>query len=498
MLFSVTSVSPWFTLFRCQALTEPLTPAPRGAPSPSHMPLLWLAVGVALILVLVTVAKLDAFFALVLASFAVGLLNGMDLLGVLRSVLGGIGTTLGNVALILVLGTMLGALVDSSGAAHVITSRLTSAFGVRRIQLAMALTGLLVGLPMLYNAGFLLLIPLVYAVAAATGLSLVRVGVPLAAALSVAHGFTPPHPAPTFVAFAYGADVNLTLLAGIAAAVPACLVGGVLFARWLPETGPVPAAMERLRARPLPASPPGFATSVLIILVPVMLMLLGAVVDVVAGTAGVDPMRADGTGRAQLEAAVPDPGLRAIVTAAKFLGNANVALLVAVLVALWVLGVRRGRTMPALMQELGAAVGAIAMILLVIAAGGAFSQVLRDAGVAQYVTTQAAGLRWNPLLLAFGVASLLRFAVGSATVAGMTTAGIMAPAIAASGTRPELMVLATGAGSLMFSHFNDTGFWMFKEYFGLTIRETFATWSVMEMIVAIVGLLVALLLQAVL
>ena len=461
------------------------------------MPLLWLGVAVLLVLLLVTVAKLDAFFALLFAAFAVGLLNGLDLLGVLRSVLAGIGATLGSVALILVFGTMLGSLVGSSGAAHVITSRLTARFGRRHIQLAMALTGLLVGLPMLYNAGFLLLIPLVYAVAASTGLSLVYVGVPLAAALSVTHGFTPPHPAPTFVSFVYGADINRTLLAGLVAAVPACLLGGVVFARMLPDRA-MGTPATRTDAPATAASAPGFATSVAVILVPVLLMLLGAVVDVLAGTAGIDPMRADGDVRAQLAAAVPDPALRALVVAGKFLGNANVALLVAVLVALLVLGVRRGRAMPDLMRELGGAVGSIAMILLVIAAGGAFSQVLRDAGVAKYVAAQAAGLQWNPLVLAFGVASLLRLAVGSATGAGMTTAGIMAPAVAASGVRPELMVLATGAGSLMFSHFNDTGFWMFKEYFGLSIRDTFATWSVMEMIVALVGLAAALAMQAVL
>jgi H+/gluconate symporter-like permease len=185
------------------------------------------------------------------------------------------------------------------------------------------------------------------------------------------------------------------------------------------------------------------------------------------------------------------------VLSLKFCGNANVALMVAVFVALYTLGIRRGRRLAELMPSLGQAAAGIAMILLVIAAGGAFSQVLRDAGVGDYVARYAAGLRLNPVLLAFGVASLLRLAVGSATVAGMTTAGLIAPTLAASGASPELMVLATGAGSLMFSHFNDTGFWMFKEYFNLSIPETLATWSVMEMIVALVGLGMVLLMQAV-
>ena len=466
------------------------------------MPLLWVAVGVALMLALVSWAKLDAFFALLLTCFAVGLLEGMDLLAVLASVLKGLGATLGGVTLILVLGAMLGALVDSSGAARVITERLTARFGRQGVQLAMALTGLIVGLPMLYNAGFLLLIPLVYAVASATGLPLVYVGLPLASALSVTHGFLPPHPAPTFIAFAYGADVGRTLLLGFVAAGPACLVGGVLLARLLPAARRgVPAARgdgASADARgDLAVTPPSFATSVGTILVPVALMLLAGVVDVAAGTAAIDPMRADANGRAQLAAAVPDERLRALVVASKFLGNANVAMLVAVLVALYTLGLRRGRPMEALMRDLSRSVGTVAMILLVIAAGGAFSQVLRDAGVADYVSARATGLHWNPLLVAFGLASLLRLAVGSATVAGMTTAGLVAPVVAASGVRPELMVLATGAGSLMFSHVNDTGFWMFKEYFGLGLRDTFATWSVMEMAVALMGLGAALLMHAV-
>lgn len=458
------------------------------------MPLVWVVVAVALMLVLVAALKLDAFFALLITSFVVGLLDGMDVLSVLRSVLAGLGATLGGVSLILVFGAMLGALVESSGAAQVITERLTTAFGRRRIQYAMALTGLLVGLPMLYNAGFLLLIPLVYTVSRATGLSLVYLGVPLASALSVTHGFVPPHPAPTFIAFVYHADVSRTLVAGLVAAVPACLLGGVWFSRRLPAgRGSIPEGISTPQP-PERASLPGLGISVATILIPVALMLVGGVVDVVAGTAGIDPLA---TGQASaLASAVPDARLRAVVIAAKFAGNANVALMIAVLVGLYTLGLRRGRRMDTLMEELGRSVNAIAMILLVIAGGGAFSQVLRDGGVAGYISGHAGGLHWNPLLLAFGVAALLRLAVGSATVAGMTTAGLLAPAVAASGARPELMVLATGAGSLMFSHFNDTGFWMFKEYFGLSIRETFATWSVMEMIVAVVGLGAALAMQA--
>ena len=461
------------------------------------MPLLWVAIGIALMLVLLLVVKLDAFFALLLTSLGVALLNGMDLLGALQSILKGIGATMGSVALILVFGAMLGRLLEESGAAQAIATRLIEITGVRHVQFAMALTGFVVGIAMLYNAGFLVLIPIVYTIALTTGLPLVYIGIPLAAALSVTHGFLPPHPAPTFLAILYHADVNRTLLVGLVAAIPACLIGGVMFGRFVPIRNLIPPVGLALREPVAFADLPGVAISSFVALVPVLLMLSNAIVDIAAGTSAIDPFRSGTDFRAQLAAAVPNAALRSVVSALKFFGNATVALMIAVLVALYALGLRRGRTMDALMRSLGSAVGSIAMILLIIAAGGAFSQVLRDGGVSDYITRQASGMHVNPLLLAFGVAALLRAAVGSATVAGMTAASVLAPTALGSGVRPELMVLATGAGSLMFSHFNDTGFWMFKEYYNATIRETFLTWSMMELIVALVGLCAALLLNLV-
>ena len=467
------------------------------------MPLLWVTAGIALLLVLVLVVRLDAFFSLLLTAFAVGAATGMGPLAVLDAMLRGIGATMGSVVLVLVFGAMLGKLLDESGAAHVIVRRLTAAFGLRYVQFAMALAGLLVGLPMLYNAGFLVLIPLVYALSVATRLPLVYLGIPLASALSATHGYLPPHPAPTFVAFAYGASVGRTLVAGLAAAVPACLLGGVLFGRTL-RTGAVaraepPTALFTARVVD-EASLPSLGVAVGTALVPVVCMLTGAVVDVLAGTAGLDPAGNVAAFTAKLAAAVPDPTVRAVVVAAKFVGNANVALLAGVFAALYTLGLRRGRRMDDLMPALSNAIGGVASLVLVIAAGGAFAQVLRDGGVADYVAHRALALQWNPILLAFAVAAALRFAVGSATVAALTTAGIMAPvahaaALHAGGVRPELLVIATGAGSLMFSHVNDTGFWMFKQYFNLSVRQTFATWSVMEAIIALTGLGAALVLQ---
>jgi Gnt-I system high-affinity gluconate transporter len=272
-------------------------------------------------------------------------------------------------------------------------------------------------------------------------------------------------------------------------------VGGVLFSRVLRIRALTPPA-GLVRAVPLERHElPGFGLSLVTSLVPVILMLANAIVDIALGTSAIDPAR---PGYAeQLAAAVPEPALRLLVTGLKFFGNPNIALMLAVLVALYALGVRRGRTMESLMRSVQGGVGNIAGILLIIAAGGAFSQVLRDGGVSDYITRQAAGIHINPLLLAFCVAALLRASIGSATVAGMTAAGVLAPTAAQAAVPPELMVLATGAGSLMFSHFNDSGFWMFKEYFNATIRETFLTWSMMELIVGVMGLLAALALSTV-
>jgi Gnt-I system high-affinity gluconate transporter len=459
------------------------------------MPLLWVAVGIALMLVLMLVVKLDAFFALLLTSLAVALLNGLDLLAALQSILKGVGATMGNVALILVFGAMLGRLLEESGAAQAIATRLIDMTGVKHVQFAMAITGMLVGIAMHYNAGFLVLIPIVYTVALTTGLPLVYVGLPLASALSVTHGFTPPHPAPTFLALLYHADVNRTLLVGLIAAVPAALLGGIVFSRFVKIRALTPP--EGLaRAKPLDRDQlPSMALSLTAALTPVLLMLANAVVDIAAGTSAADPSRPDF--QAQLAAAAPNPALRTLVASLKFLGNPNVALLIAVLVALYTLGIRRGKSMESLMKTLQGGVGAISGIILIIAAGGAFSQVLRDGGVSDYITRQAANINVNPLILAFGVAALLRASIGSATVAGMTAAGVLAPTAMNASVHPELMVLATGAGSLMFSHFNDSGFWMFKEYFNATVRETFLTWSAMELIVGVVGLVMALLMNLV-
>ncbi|MFN3323203.1 MAG: gluconate:H+ symporter [Bryobacteraceae bacterium] len=428
------------------------------------MTLAVLAAAVILLLFLIVKLKLNAFLALILTSFAVGLANGMAATAVLQSVLKGIGDTMGGLALILVFGATLGKMIEESGAAHSISNALTNLFGERRIEISILITGFLVGLPMIYNASFLVLIPLVYTLSATTGRPLMALGIPLSSALSVAHGYLPPHPAPTSIAVLYGADVNLTLLYGLILAVPATLLAGPVLARFFRHIEVKPPA-QFFQAREFKASElPGIAVSTLTILVPVLLMLCGAV----ASLAG-------------LEGAAGD--------AVQFLSDPTMALLIAVLVSFYTLGLARGREMDSLMKSMGSAAASVSMVLLIIAAGGAFKQILLDAGTGEAIKELAAGIAVSPLVLAWSASALLRLALGSATVAAITAAGIVLPMIPGSGVAPELLVLATAAGSLMFSHFNDIGFWMFKEYYNVSVRQTFQIWTVMESIVAVVGLL---------
>jgi len=457
------------------------------------MPLLYVAAGIALMLILLMWLKLDAFFALLITSFAVGAMSGMGMLEVLDSVVEGIGGTMGNIILILTFGAMLGKLIEESGAAHTITYKLTDLFGVGKIQYAILITGFLVGIPMMYNASFLVMIPLIYTFSSTTRLPLMYLGIPLSATLSIAHGYLPPHPAPTYVSFVYGADVNHTLLYGLVPVIPACLLAGILLSRFFRKLEVKPPEELYQEKHFKREELPGIGRSVFTAIIPVLLMLLGALVDILIGK-DVDYLaylneRMDNASMAL----VFSRGLRLV----KFLSDPNMALMMAVLIGLYTLGLKQGRKMPDLMKSLGKSVGAIAMIILIIAAGGAFSQVLKDSGVNEYIKEVATGIRFNPLILGFCVAAILRLAVGSATVATMTAAGILLPIVQGSDIMPELMVLATGSGSLLFSHFNDIGFWMFKEYYNVSIKHTFAIWTLMESIVGFVGLGCALLLNLV-
>ena len=435
------------------------------------MSLFIVLLGVGALLILTLVFRINAFIALVLVALGVGLGEGMAVKDALASLQKGIGDTLGSLVLILGFGAMLGNLLSESGAAQRITYGLIKRFGKRNLQWAMVLTGFIVGLPMFYNAGFVVIMPLVFAVAISAELPLLYVGIPAAAALSVTHGFLPPHPGPTAIAVIFEADITLTLLYGLILAVPTIVVAGPLFTRFLKNVKTEPPqnlfVLKHLREEEMP----GYGISIFTALVPIALMATSAVLTILLPVTS--PLR-------QLF---------------EFIGDPVMALLISVLVAIVTLGLNRGKTMPEVMRVCTDSIAGIAMILLIIGGGGALKQVLVDSGVGNEVTAMLSGSYYSPLFLAWLITAFLRVCLGSATVAAITGAGIALPLMASTGVSPELMVLSIGAGSLMFSHVNDPGFWMFKEYFNLTIPQTLATWSIMETLVSVLGLLGVLALE---
>lgn len=435
------------------------------------MPIIIVACGVLLLLVLVVVFKLSAFFSLIITSLAVGLALGAPAADVVVSIEKGMGSTLGSLTMILGFGVMLGKLIADGGGVQRISTRLIGAFGIKNVQWAVVVIGFAVGIPMFYNVGFVILVPFVFAIATQTGLPLIYVGLPMLASLSVTHGYLPPHPGPTAIGTLYQADMGLTLIYGIAVAIPAVVLGGVLFSRMLKGIHPRPPAQFLELAMPPASETPGFFISLFTGLFPVLLITLASALSFVL------------------------PADSAIMEVASFMGNPVIALLIAVLVAVFTMGIARGRTMREVMASLEESVRSIVMILLIIGAAGSFKQVLVDSGVGDDIAASAGALSLSPLVLVWVIAAIIRVALGSATVAGLMAAGIALPMIGTTGTSAELMVLATGAGSLMFSHVNDTGFWMFKEYFGLSIRDTILSWSLMETIVSVVGLLGVLVLD---
>lgn len=437
------------------------------------MPLIIVAIGVVLLLLLMIRFKLNGFIALILVALAVGIMQGMPVNQVIGSIKSGVGGTLGSLALIMGFGAMLGKMLADCGGAQRIATTLIARFGKKHIQWAIVLTGFIVGFALFYEVGFVLMLPLVFTVAAAAGLPLLYVGVPMAAALSVTHGFLPPHPGPTAIASIFQADMGKTLLYGSLLAVPTVILAGPVYASFLKGIDkPIPEGLFNPKTF-TEEEMPSFGISVATSLVPVILMAF----------------------RAVCEMALPKG--HAILAYAEFLGDPVMATLIAVLIAIFTFGLNRGRTMDQVMATVTDSIKIIAMMLLIIGGGGAFKQVLVDSGIEQYIAGIMHDSTLSPILLSWSIAAVLRIALGSATVAAITAGGIAAPLIATTGVSPELMVLAVGSGSLIFSHVNDPGFWLFKEYFNLTIAETFKSWSVMETIISLCGLVGCLLLSTV-
>jgi len=434
------------------------------------MPLLLSFLGIACLILLIVWCKLDSFISFIVVSVGLGLACGLDIHRTTDAIQKGIGNIMGSLVIILGFGAMLGKLIADSGAAQQITQSLVRTSGIRRIQWAMALSGFLVGLPMFYSAGFMVLLPLVYAVGATTGLPLVYLGIPVLAALSVAHGFLPPHPSPTAIARQLHADIGKTIVYGIIVGIPTIILSGIVFGRTLRRFKSTPNPSLLTVKLMEPGQLPGLGLSLLTALMPLILLTITTAFGLI-------------------------PSASALKKVIAFIGDPDMAMLISVLGAVYFLGLRRGRSMREVMRSLQDAFKSVAPFMLIIAGAGALMQVMTEGGVNTYIAGSLLHVSVHPLIMGWSLAALIRVCTGSSTVAALTTVGILLPALQQSHIQPELLVLAIGAGSMTFSHVNDGGFWLFKEYFHLTIRQTFATWTVMETMVSIVGLLMVLLLN---
>jgi Gnt-I system high-affinity gluconate transporter len=434
------------------------------------MALLTVFLCIILLVLLVTWAKLNPFLAFLVVSIVAGLLLGMPLNKVSGSVQKGLGDTLGSLAVIICLGAMLGKLIAFSGAAQKITEVLVKAIGLKHIQWALMVAGFIIGIPLFYGIGFVLVVPLIFAITYKYKLPVIYIGLPMLAALSVTHGFLPPHPSPSALVVLFNANMGLTLIYGLVIAIPTIIIAGPLFAKTLKKMPCTPLATFMADEIPSELLPGGF-NSFFTALLPVILLMASSLFLFIS----------------------PNKGYFHQLIG--FIGDPSVVMLIALITATFSLGIWQRKGMRQIAVIYSDAVKDIALILLIIGGSGAFKQVLTDSGISNNIAQQLQTFNLTPLILGWLIAAIIRISLGSATIAGLTAAGIILPLAIHAHANPNLMVLAIGAGSLAFSHVNDSGFWMFKEYFNLSIKDTLRSWSVMESLVSVLGLCGVLLLS---
>jgi Gnt-I system high-affinity gluconate transporter len=434
------------------------------------MPLVIALLGILALILLIAVIKLDTFLSFVVVSMGIGIASGLDVIAVGKAIQDGIGGTLGDLTLIIGFGAMLGKLVAESGAASKITDALLEKVGTKNLQWGLALAGFIIGIPLFYNAGFIIVIPLIFAVAQASGFNMLYVGIPMLASLSVAHGYLPPHPSPAAIALQLNADLGKTLIYGLIVSIPAIAIAGPIFGKTLKNFKINPDVSIFGFKEVAKDKQPGLGISLLVALMPVILLSLGSVI----------------------KGYYPDSQFIQLMAEPYF------GMLISVFFAMYFLGIRQGRTIEDVSKSLADSFKDIAVILLIIAGAGALKQILSASGTSTYIGEMLQGVNINPLLLGWSTAAFIRICVGSATVSGLTAVGILAPLFASQPDfQPELMVLAIGSGSLIMGHMNDGGFWLFKEYFNLSIKDTLRTWTVMETLVSVVGLIGVLILSVI-
>ncbi|WEK10614.1 MAG: gluconate:H+ symporter [Candidatus Pseudomonas colombiensis] len=437
------------------------------APASGYWLLGYAAVAIIALIVLIARYRLNPFIVITLVSVGLALMAGMPPSGVVGAYEAGVGKTLGHIALVVALGTMLGKLMAESGGAEQVARTLIDRFGERNAHWAMVCIAFLVGLPLFFEVGFVLLIPIAFTVARRVGVSLLMVGLPMVAGLSVVHALVPPHPGAMLAVQAYQASVGQTLLYALLIGVPTAIIAGPVYARFIVPHIHLPAEnpLERqFIAREPRARLPSFRLTMATILLPVVLMLIGGWANLLAES---------GTGFNQF---------------LLFIGNSVIALLVATLVSFWTLGLAQGINRESILKFTNECLAPTASITLLVGAGGGLNRILIDSGVTQQIVGLAHEFQLSPLWMGWLFAVLMRIATGSATVALTTASGVVAPVAVGLGyPHPELLVIATGAGSVILSHVNDGGFWLVKEYFNMTVVQTFKTWTVLETLISVIA-----------
>ncbi len=434
--------------------------------------LLIAAVGVALVVLLITWVRLPAFLALALGSIFVGFAARLPLADVARAFQAGMGDTLGSIAMVIALGTVIGKLLAESGGAVVVSNALARALGERRLDWALMLSGFIIGLPVFFQVGLVLLAPVLFTAQRQSGRPLLWLGLPMVAGLSAAHGLVPPHPGPIAAIERLGADPGRTLFYSLILGLPLSIISGPLFTRLITKyVSAEPGAIaEQFTKVVVPSRTPTLAVTLVTMLMPVLLMLIASAAQI----------------------AMPEGTARRAIS---FVGSPLVAMIVATLVAMVTFGRSCGFDRIRLLALAEESLPPIASVLLVVGAGGGFGRVLVSAHLDTAIAQSMSGLQLSPLVLGWVIASLLRLSVGSATVSVITAASIMAPLITSSpGVNKELLVVSIGSGSLIASHVNDGGFWLAKEYLNMSVPQTLATWTIIETIVSVLGLLGVLLL----
>ncbi|MBP2633514.1 MAG: gluconate transporter, partial [Firmicutes bacterium] len=424
-----------------------------------------LLVAIALIVFLIMRVKLSAFVALTISGLTLGILAGMPLEKIAGSFQAGMGSTLGFLATVLGLGTILGRMLEVSGGAQRLAKTLIKAFGERNAHWAMMFVAFICGIPVFFQVGFVLLIPVMFSIAIQTKMSLIKIGIPVVAGLIVVHGLVPPHPAALAIVGTLKADVGTTIIYSLLIGLPAAIIAGPIFGSIVSKYVKANPPEQLFTSELIPDEKlPGFLATLFTILLPMIIMVIKTIAELLL------------------------PKDAAFLPLISFLGNPITALLISVVYSYFTLGFSRGLKKEDILKITDGCFGPVAGILLVIGAGGAFNQVLQDSGIGKALGGVLTNLHMNPILLAWIIALIMRFAVGSTTVAMVTAAGIILPITPSfPNLNPSLLCVAIGAGGVGLSHVNDSGFWIVKEYFGMSVQDTFKTWTLSTTIASVVA-----------